>query len=155
MNLKRPLIIASLLSVSILAYCEKPSSTGEDKNNPHQTKSTALLNDQSLTISVQVPAGHHAYLDAGKEGSFIPISFQWDELLKETGLPVAPKMKTAPTGEPEAESGARVLRGKGDFVFEGNPKLAGQKVQVRSQICDDVKGICYRPSLQSVEIRTL
>ncbi|MCE9598444.1 MAG: hypothetical protein K8S54_10790 [Spirochaetia bacterium] len=156
MNHKGILVSTLITALAFLSFCGKPQTGGEDKDNPHRTASEAVLRAKTLTISVQVPAGHHAYLDPGKDGTFIPISFQWDELLKEIGLTKAPGMKTGPSGEPEAESGAKVLRGKGDFVFEGElDKLAGKTIQIRSQICDDVKGICYRPSIQAVEIQKL
>jgi hypothetical protein len=142
------------LLVAILFSC-KDSAQQPTETDIHAPKTTASLIDNTLKISIEVPANHHAYLDAGKDGAFIPITFDWQALVESSAISRSPVVKSSPAGVYDSESGAKLLRNSGIFTFEGNEKLAGKSFQVRSQICDDIKGICYRPTTQSVEIQKL
>ena len=104
----------------------------------------------SFRIAVQVPAGHHGYIDKGDDGFFIPLSFSFPGL-EETGIVV--EMTSAPLGVRDEEVRAQVLRGRADFVFRlaPPPPAAGTTASLRYQICNDVTGICYPPTV----LRTL
>jgi len=112
----------------ILTACEEPAA-----RPAIQVK--ALNTQAGIQLEVLVPPGHHAYLDAGKEGNLIPVSFRWDGS--------APNLTLAPLGEFDEQVRATVLRGRGQWQFE---KGAATAVTVRSQICDEKIGLCYPPS---------
>lgn len=129
-------------------------SPGRPPEDEHAAVSEIALTDQGAVMRVKVPENHHAYLDSGPEGSFIPVAADWAALVKAGSLERAPDLASAPAGTLDKDSGAKVLRGTGEFVFKGNLKsLAGKTVQVRTQVCDDLKGICYRPRIQDVTLR--
>ena len=105
----------------------------------------------SFRIAVEVPAGHHGYIDKGDDGFFIPLSFSFPGL-EETGIVV--EMTSAPLGVRDEKVRAQVLRGRADFVFRlapAPPPAAGTTASLRYQICNDVTGICYPPTV----LRTL
>ena len=103
------------------------------------------LDDGRIQITAIIPDRHHAYLDSGDEGNLIPIFFQWDG--------PAPEKVTAPPGERDEDVKARVLRGQGVFVFEPGAAGTPEGVKVQSQVCDEDKGICYRPLWQDVSLK--
>jgi len=115
----------------------------------------ATVNGNKLSIRIVIPPQHHAYLDKGKEGNYIPVSFNWAALIKDGSLKKEPTMISAPKGEFEKVASAKVLRGEGIFIFESVeiPSLKGKSIKVKSQICDDIKGVCYRPSIKDVKIQ--
>lgn len=128
-----------------------PASSGFN-DVPDVTLSGRILTDrQQIEIEVAVPNRHHAYLDSGIHENLIPIAFEWQ------GEP-APELATAPSGEQDDEVKARVLRGTGRFVFAaGADQIAALQganpaVRVRSQICDEDKGICYRPTWNALKL---
>lgn len=102
-------------------------------------------------IAVEVPAGHHGYIDKGDDGFFIPFSFSFPGL-EETGIVV--EMISAAPGVRDDNVRAQVLRGNADFAFRLVPAPrpgAGATADLRYQICNDVTGICYPPTV----LRTL
>lgn len=107
-----------------------------------------------IKIKVEIPANHHAYLDSGPEELFIPLSFNWASLLKEKQIAKKPEKIQAPKGERE-KSGVHVLRGMGDFIFAvpESMKLQGKTIKVRTQLCDDIQGVCYRPQQSEITIQ--
>lgn len=144
-----------LLSGMILSGCDGDSpraGAGAPGDVPAAAISGRVLENGHAEINVQVPSRHHAYLDAGEHGNLIPIGFDWQ------GLTPEPATVQAPTGEHDDEVKAQVLRGNGIFVFESGaenaaaPALAGRTLKVRSQICDEDKGICYRPTWTEVSL---
>ncbi len=142
----------SILPLTVFCKEEKPAETLEE----HKPAVSAFLKSDKLTIAVTVPANHHAYLDAGKEGVYIPIAVDWKDAISRKLIGATPRSVAAPEGIQDKEIGASLLRGKGDFVYEGSfDKLAGQSLKVRSQICDDIKGVCYRPTTQEIQVKNL
>lgn len=93
-------------------------------------------------ITVEVPADHHGYLDAGDEGLLIPISFTFAD----PGL-VAEEI-ARPQGTRDEQAHATVLRGRGEFVFRFDAQGVDNpspNAKLRYQICNDVTNICYPP----------
>jgi len=136
------------------SHCKDSGQAGSE-TDPHAAKSDASFANKTLFVRVNIPPNHHAYLDAGKDGAFIPITIEWKDLIEKSIIAAAPAVKSAPLGVYDSDSGAKVLRGSGEFTFETDSQLAGNSIQIRTQICDDVKGICYRPTTQSVVIKKL
>lgn len=121
-------------------------SDGEGSGVPSPTISANLAGSQ-LNVEVSVPAGHHAYLDSGKEGNLIPVTFDF------TNLGTELKEVSRPQGTVEEISGAKILKGNGVFVFESESSLdSDSSFRVRTQICDDTSGICYRPQWHDVSL---
>lgn len=111
-----------------LTACEEPATKPA-------VKVKALSTKDSILVELLIPEAHHAYLDAGKEGNLIPVSFRW-----EGG---SPALSLAPMGEFDEKVHAKVLRRQGQWKFEKGTATA---VTVRSQICDEKIGLCYPPS---------
>ena len=108
----------------------------------------------SFRIAVEVPAGHHGYIDKGDDGFLIPFSFSFPGL-EETGVVV--EITSAPPGVRDDKVRAQVLRGRGDFAFRLVPAprpAAGATAGLRYQICNDVTGICYPPMVLRIPVAT-
>ncbi len=108
----------------------------------------------SFRIAVEVPEGHHGYVDKGDDGFFIPFSFSFPGL-EETGVVV--EMTNSPGGVRDKKVRAQVLRGHADFAFRlvPAPKPAtSTTARLRYQICNDVTGICYPPMVLSTPVAT-
>jgi thiol:disulfide interchange protein len=110
----------------------------------------------TLAVTITAPAGHHAYLDAGKDGSLLPIAIDLSAL-EGAGLQV--REVARPKGEQDDTYGARVLRGDGIFRYRitATPRAkAGTRtvpVTVRSQVCNDANGSCYFPNTDTHSLR--
>ena len=107
----------------------------------------------SFRIAVEVPAGHHGYIDKGDDGFLIPFSFSFPDL-EETGVV---EMTSAPRGVRDKKVRAQVLRGRGDFAFRLVPAprpASGATASLRYQICNDVTGICYPPAVLRIPVAT-
>ncbi len=105
----------------------------------------------SFRIAVEVPAGHHGYIDKGDDGFLIPLSFSFPEL-EETGVV---EMTSAPRGVRDNKVRAQVLRGRGDFAFRlvpAPPPAADATAGLRYQICNDLTGICYPPGMLRIPV---
>ena len=111
-----------------------------------------------FTVRLTPPAGHHAYLDAGKDGTYIPIEID-TTALAQAGLRVRPVGK--PQGEADAQLGATVLRGAGVFRYRlsaPSGAKAGTRdyaIAVRSQICNDATGSCYFPRTDTMHLQVI
>lgn len=148
------LALTGLLGAALLATaaCDGESKAGArgPGDVPAAAISGRVLENGQAEIRVDVPSRHHAYLDAGEFGNLIPVGFDWQ------GLSPEPQAVSAPEGVRDDEVKAQVLRGQGSFVFaaggEGAPEFAGRSLRVRSQICDEDKGICYRPTWTDVTL---
>ena len=108
----------------------------------------------SLRIAVEVPAGHHGYIDKGDDGFFIPFSFSFPDI-EETGVVV--EMTSAPPGVRADKVRARVFRGRADFAFRLVPAPrpgALLEAGLRYQICNDATGICYPPKVLRIPVAT-
>lgn len=154
--MKQALFLLVLLSLA----CNKegPLSLEPTEGEPdaHSASSEMRLTKTGALLRVHVPANHHAYLDKGPSGAFIPVTADWEALVKGGKISAAPALLRSPAGTLDKDSGAMVLRGTGEYEYKGSlAELAGLAVQVRTQICDDVKGICYRPKTQNVIIQKL
>lgn len=119
------------------------------------TASTAPQNDR-LIFKVTVPHGHHAYLNSGDEGNLIPVTFFWESLIENGVLRGKPMQISSPKGVRDEEVQALVLRGTGAYEFQivktAAEKLKGLSLKVRTQVCDESRGICYRPRTDEVMI---
>ncbi len=144
--------------VAVISACsDGPSESGPSKMSLPRISVKSGLNQETGTIrfQVNVPQGHHAYTDTGDSGNLIPVTFQWENLHKETGLNLSlPELVTDPPGSRDEEFQARVLRGSGTFEFKAEDvqKYSGKTLSVRSQICDEKTGICYRPETVQVTL---
>ncbi len=108
----------------------------------------------TLRIAVEIPPGHHGYIDKGDDGFFIPFSFSFPGL-EDTGVVV--EMTDAPKGVRDKKVRAQVLRGHADFAFRLVPApkpAASTTAHLRYQICNDVTGICYPPMVLSTPVAT-
>ena len=108
----------------------------------------------SFRIAVQVPAGHHGYIDKGDDGFLIPFSFSFPGL---EGTDVVVEMTSAPPGVRDDKVRAQVLRGHGVFAFRLAPApqlTADATAGLRYQICSDVTGICYPPKALRIPVAT-
>ena len=142
---------------AVPAQCGGKKTTTDALGSPRppiEAEIQAVLRpDRTVAISVTIPAEHHAYLDSGKDGMFIPIAFRWEELVKSGALSGVPRATSAPRGVLDEEMGAHLLRGPGEFVFgplAGKPE--GQSLRVRTQLCNDRTRVCYPPSTQAVSL---
>jgi len=109
-----------------------------------------------ITVRVAPPAGHHAYLDAGKEGVLLPIEIDLSTV-RQAGIRV--RAVSAPKGKWDEQYGATVLRGEGAFRYEltalpvakaGTTEYA---IEVQSQACDDATGACYFPQTDTLPVK--
>ncbi len=150
-RLKAPLYFVALV---LLWHCGQGNPTSDDRTAPRPPVEpelqAAVRPDRSVAIALNIPREHHAYLDAGRDGVLIPIAFLWDEMITAGVIKKAPPVKTRPKGVMEAEMGAHVLRGFGEFVFTPTEDLKGRTLKVRTQLCNDRTRVCYPPSTQSV-----
>ena len=155
-SMKRVFLVLILMSFACKKEGPLSLEPTESELDPHVASSEMVLTKTGALLRVHVPANHHAYLDKGPSGAFIPVSVDWESLVKTGAISKAPALLRGPAGTLDAESGAKVLRGTGEFEYTGSlAELSGQSVQVRTQICDDLKGICYRPKTQTVTIPKL
>lgn len=147
--MKKTGILSMILSLG--ATAGSLFSCRSDEAKPAQPEPTvrAALADGKLHVHLSIPSRHHAYLDAGREGNLIPVTFDWKGWGENPAE--SPKAIQSPAGDVDADSGARVLRGEGTYVFQPKTNPSLQEFRVRVQICDEVKGVCYRPAWYSLK----
>ena len=150
----------SLLLALILWNCDKSDSNSDRNvqpvpNRPHEKIEAHIDSKKTLVVSITIPPAHHAYLDRGKEGYLVPISFQWKEFLGSGMLKREPRLKSAPAGTYDKEVQATVMRGTGLFIFEIRDSNwpIGKSFNVRSQICNEILGQCYPPAIQQIILK--
>ncbi|GJQ58462.1 MAG: DUF255 domain-containing protein [Candidatus Scalindua sp. AMX11] len=107
-----------------------------------------------FSVRVVVPSDHHAYLDEGDEGFFIPLEFEFTHLVK-SGFRV--KVDEMPEGEREEKAKATVLRGENTYRFsleaaETSPSNKIFPINLRYQICNDISNVCYLPDTISFSL---
>ncbi|MDP2902253.1 MAG: cytochrome c biogenesis protein CcdA [Methylovulum sp.] len=127
---------------------------------PKVTLNVAALNatfPAQYAIGLTVPPDHHAYLDAGDENGYIPITFDADGKLAESELVIHQLKK--PLGIYDNIVKALVLRDKGAFVLwlahsPHNPQLLKEKIvlAVKYQLCNDLTHECFRPQTTQVDL---
>ncbi|MFZ4504532.1 MAG: protein-disulfide reductase DsbD family protein [Methylovulum sp.] len=141
----KTLILTSLLLLAGLTTCwaETPSVV---------THITAIKPGEwpaHFTVSVEVPAEHHAYLTSGLHNTYIPVAFDTKATLATAGLVI--KHLTPPDGVYDTEMQAQVLRGRGDFIIsleqQSPASLSSNSValSLRYQLCNEVNNVCFRP----------
>lgn len=107
-------------------------------------------------ITINVPQDHHAYLNAGDENIYIPVSFDLDAQLPTMGLRI--QSLQTPTGNYDDLVKAQVLRGQGEFSFSliktGDKPIKQQQqaLDVKYQLCNDLTHVCYRPQTVILEL---
>lgn len=107
-------------------------------------------------ITINVPQDHHAYLNAGDENIYIPVSFDLDAQLPTMGLRI--QSLQTPTGNYDDVVKAQVLRGQGEFSFSliktGDKPIKQQQqaLDVKYQLCNDLTHVCYRPQTVILEL---
>ncbi len=113
-----------------------------------------MASAETLAVHITLAPAFHVYLDKGALGNLIPISFDWGSLIKKGVLKQEPQIVSAPAGVYAEEVQAKVLRGQGRFLFQGEnlAKAAGHELRVQTQICNEALGICYRPRWESLRV---
>ncbi len=104
-----------------------------------------------FSLFVTVPEGHHAYINKGDEGFYIPVEFDFKDLAK-GGYKVEVLRK--PEGEREDMVKATVLRGDGEYRFSimadtPSPMSKIFQIGIQSQICNDITKICFPPKTEA------
>jgi thiol:disulfide interchange protein DsbD len=121
--------------------------------------STALNAGQwpaEFKLTLVVPKDHHAYLDKGDEGIYLPVAVDPSDKLAALNLKVANLQK--PAGIYDGEVKATVLRDQGDFILSlallaaGTPSTASVQLDVNYQLCNDVTHVCFRPQVAQVNL---
>ncbi len=113
-----------------------------------------------FSVLLDVPANHHAYLDRGDEGYYLPVEIM-PALKDDAGVDIPGLFleESRPAGEREPEIKAQVLRGKGTFlwlfkgVLQNNARYNGtSSINIRYQICNDETKVCYPPAVSVVKL---
>ena len=142
----RTFIMTGLLLLAAIGFAQQPANISV-RLVPESMQLT-VGDTRELLVRVKSPPDHHAYLDTGKDGTFIPIDIDLSEL-EQVGLQV--KAVGKPKGEWDDFSNATVLRGEGIFRYQitalpgAKPGKGEYAISVRSQICNDETNACYFP----------
>ncbi len=137
---------------------------GCDKNTKLQSGSVAIQakiilykSQKALEIHLKLPPHSHVYLDRGERENLVPVSFDWKSMLQKGWLSKEPQLISQPKSQHDKKVKASVMRKEGSFIFIGKPQeidgLVGKELRVKTQVCDEVKGICYRPEWNSIFIK--
>lgn len=140
-------LTAAAALAAALALC----SPSEHSSGPPQARISArLLATGEAAVTVTIPPRHHAYLNSGDSGSLIPVKFDWG------AAAAAVEPTESPRGERDETVKALVLRGEGQFRFaiRDSAIRPGQAFRVQSQICNEERGVCYRPVWQDVVLQS-
>lgn len=106
-----------------------------------------------FSIRVTIPKDHHAYLNSGDKGFFIPLSFDFSGV-ESAGYKVLSVL--SPKGMYDKEFEATVLRGEGEFKFSIH-RVKGREfiippIKAKSQICNDITKICFLPQTDEIAL---
>ncbi|MCB1325137.1 MAG: hypothetical protein KDK35_07925 [Leptospiraceae bacterium] len=146
-------LIAAAGMLSVLR-CDRSGTPSQEmaEERPRAQFVAQQAGPDTIQVTVDIPPGHHAYLDSGDRGNLVPISFDWSAVSEV--LPATPSLEQVPEGDRDEDVGARVLRGQSRFVFAvpDAQALKGSQIQVTSQICDEEVGLCYRPEQNELTI---
>ncbi|MBK8815769.1 MAG: thioredoxin family protein [Methylococcaceae bacterium] len=143
------IIILWILSIS-LAHSETPKA---------DLSVTPLNSSQwpaQYRLTLTVPKDHHAYLDAGDENVYLPITVDPNSKLTESGLRINKFEK--PAGVHDSLVKATVLRDKGDFTLElaqtgSKPSIVNSAdLELRYQLCNELTNVCFRPQTAKVDL---
>ncbi|MHC4269866.1 MAG: protein-disulfide reductase DsbD family protein [Planctomycetota bacterium] len=107
-----------------------------------------------FNIRIVIPKDHHAYLDKGDDGFFIPIEFDFTDIVN-AGYKC--KIEVGPEGEREDKVSATVLRGENTYSFsieDTGHSIPNNNLQIKLsyQLCNDISNICYPPATASIFI---
>ncbi len=107
-----------------------------------------------FNIRIVIPKDHHAYLDKGDDGFFIPIEFDFTDIVN-AGYKC--KIEDGPEGVREDKVSATVLRGTNTYnlSIEGTGhSVSNNNLQIKLsyQLCNDISNICYPPATASIFI---
>ncbi|HBS05275.1 MAG TPA: hypothetical protein DEA96_09935 [Leptospiraceae bacterium] len=144
-------LLSSLLLAAFSMACTETERSGNDGIPEASIRATALEN--RVTVSISIPADHHAYLNRGPQDNLIPVEFDWKPAMEAGKIQQEPALESSPEGKTEEATGALVLRGTGEFVFSTAGAPHGADLRVRTQICNEISGMCFRPSWQTVTIQ--
>jgi len=107
-------------------------------------------------LTLIVPKDHHAYLDAGDENAYIPVTVDPDSKLAASGLTINKLQK--PAGIHDSLVKAQVLRDKGDFTLElaqtgSKPAIVNSaNLELTYQLCNELTNVCFRPQTTHVDL---
>jgi thioredoxin:protein disulfide reductase len=107
-------------------------------------------------LTLTVPKDHHAYLDAGDENAYLPITVDPNSKLAASGLSINKFDK--PAGVHDSLVNATVLRDKGDFTLElvqigSKPAVVNSAdLELRYQLCNELTNVCFRPQTTQVNL---
>lgn len=107
-------------------------------------------------LTLTVPKDHHAYLDAGDENAYLPITADPNSKLATSGLSINKFEK--PAGVHDSLVKATVLRDKGDFTLElaqtgsNSAVVNSANLELRYQLCNELTNVCFRPQTTSVDL---
>jgi len=147
------LVVSASAQAQLPDETESPSATASIEPARLQLEAGKAVN---FAVKIVPPPGHHAYLDAGKDGALLPIEINLDAL-RQAGLQALPAGK--PKGTWDEQIGATVLRGEGTFRYQltARPEVkAGTRnfvITVRSQVCNDTNGACYFPHVETLHLQ--
>ncbi|MHB9106427.1 MAG: protein-disulfide reductase DsbD family protein [Armatimonadota bacterium] len=153
-HLRAILAVGAILLLSWSGYAQQPARTSL-RIEPTSLQLT-LGKPAELTIRVTPPAGHHAYLDTGKDGVLLPVEIN-PSALEQAGIQV--RSVSTPKGEWDTQYGATVLRGEGVFRYALTALPAAKAgsveyaIEVQSQICNDDTGACYFPQTDTLRVQ--
>ncbi len=152
--IKKNLLLIILMTAFAAISCGKSTEQTKPAIPSARISATSNQDEGKVIFNVVVPGGHHAYLNRGTEENLIPVSFFWDDLVQSGILSGEPALVSKPQGVYDKEFEAQVLRGQGQFEFKipSVSKLIGKTLRVRSQVCDETRGICYRPVTENILI---
>lgn len=105
-------------------------------------------------LQLEIPPEHHAYLDAGDDKLYLPISIDSNNALATAGLTINNIEK--PVGVRDDTVKATVLRDQAEFQLTLiNTKVLSINtvdLAVRYQLCNDVTHVCFRPQTAQVAL---
>ena len=137
------IVMAMWLGILSFAVAESPEVDIQIKgvNSKFPAQFHVLLN---------IPADHHAYLNQGDEGLYIPIGFDTNNALASVGLYIDSIKK--PDGLYDSEVKATVIRHSVEFdLILSATKIPPETfpLAVKYQICNDITHQCFRPQTVS------
>ena len=98
------------------------------------------IDNQQLKITITLNPKSHLYLDVGERKNYFPISYRWgkNNIYK-------PKEISRPQGVFDSEQKVHILKGEGSFIFSHDKMSQIKQIDIRTQICDEISNVCYRP----------
>ncbi len=107
-------------------------------------------------LMLTVPKDHHAYLDAGENNAYLPVSPDPNSKLADSGVTI--KKFDKPDGIHDSLVKATVLRDRSEFTLElaqtgSKPAIVNSaSLELRYQLCNELTNVCFRPQTASVDL---